>query len=129
MGYHINQQWALEELLRGCDEATKVLGDEVQLKNLLRKLEGELEELPLEDNALSSVPHLIMLMKDYSKKKYTALSGDAAIKIVSAFLYIVNPNDMIPDSVPFVGRIDDALVVGACMKLVGEEVQAYLEGR
>ncbi len=129
MGYHINQQWAEEELFRGCEAAEKVLDDTVQFKALLTKLESDLEELPLEGNALSNVPNFIRLLKDYKNRKYSDLSREGAIKIVSALLYVVNPNDMIPDSVPFVGRIDDALVVAACMKQVGDEVQAYLERR
>lgn len=127
MGYHINKQWAREELMRGCDDAEKLLNDPKQIKKLLVQLEGELEELPLTDNALSNVPALMSLIKDYTEKKYKDLSREAAIKILSALSYLANPSDIIPDSMPFVGHIDDALVVSACMKQVEEEVQVYLQ--
>lgn len=127
MGYRINEQWAKEELMNGCEAAEKLLDEPKQIKKILVQLEQELEEIPLTDNALSNVPALMSLIKDYTDKKYTQISKENVIKILSALSYLANPSDIIPDSVPFVGHIDDALVVAACMKQVGEEVQAYLQ--
>ncbi|MGB8342199.1 MAG: DUF1232 domain-containing protein, partial [Chthoniobacterales bacterium] len=38
-------------------------------------------------------------------------SNDALLWIVTALNYLVDPFDLIPDSIPFLGFVDDAIVV------------------
>lgn len=45
--------------------------------------------------------------------------------IVFALTYFISPIDFIPDTIPFAGYIDDALVVAYVMFLLAEDVAAY----
>ena len=65
------------------------------------------------------------LIKDYYKGNYR----DIPYKTISAgfvgLLYTLNPIDIIPDFIPFIGHIDDALVLTFCLKLIEKDLQKY----
>ena len=42
-------------------------------------------------------------------------------------IYFVSPLDVIPDSIPVLGYIDDALVVGLALKTVRADLDAFME--
>ncbi len=45
--------------------------------------------------------------------------------IVAALLYVLSPVDLIPDAIPIIGMVDDALVVAACLKLVKQDLADF----
>lgn len=68
---------------------------------------------------------LVSLLKDYRKGNYrTALFGTIAA-VAFALIYVFNPFDIIPDVLPFVGAIDDASVIAACLMLVERDLVKY----
>ena len=44
-----------------------------------------------------------------------------------ALLYVVNPFDIFPDYIPFLGWIDDATVVIICFKLLQRDLRRYVK--
>jgi uncharacterized membrane protein YkvA (DUF1232 family) len=54
-----------------------------------------------------------------------ALPWKSAAAITAALLYFLNPFDIVPDFIPVVGYLDDAVVVGACLKLIQVDLRAY----
>jgi uncharacterized membrane protein YkvA (DUF1232 family) len=44
-----------------------------------------------------------------------------------ALLYSVSPGDIVPDALPVLGQLDDALVVGLAMRLIRRDLQRYIE--
>jgi uncharacterized membrane protein YkvA (DUF1232 family) len=68
---------------------------------------------------------LTALVKDWRAGKYRqALYGTIAA-VVFALLYVFNPFDIVPDVLPFVGAVDDATVIGACLMLVERDLNKY----
>ncbi|HSJ87796.1 MAG TPA: DUF1232 domain-containing protein [Anaerolineales bacterium] len=68
---------------------------------------------------------LMALLKDYRKGNYrTALYGTIAAAAF-ALIYVFNPFDIIPDVLPFVGAIDDASVIAACLMLIERDLVKY----
>ena len=68
---------------------------------------------------------LVSLLKDYRKGTYrTALFGTIAAAAF-ALIYVFNPFDIIPDVLPFVGAIDDASVIAACLMLIERDLVKY----
>ena len=68
---------------------------------------------------------LISLLKDYRKGNYrTALFGTIAA-VAFALIYVFNPFDIVPDVLPFVGAIDDASVIAACLMLIERDLIKY----
>ena len=68
---------------------------------------------------------LTALVKDWRAGKYRqALYGTIAA-VVFALLYVFNPFDLVPDVLPFVGAVDDAAVIGACLMLIERDLNKY----
>lgn len=68
---------------------------------------------------------LMSLLKDYRKGNYrTALIGTIAAAAF-ALIYVFNPFDIVPDVLPFVGALDDASVIAACLMMIERDLVKY----
>ena len=84
---------------------------------LLRKLFEEaarkvatIPKEPFKDNW----PYLLAilrLVRAYGRQQYRDISEDALLSSIVTLSYLVDPFDLIPDEVPFLGFVDDATVV------------------
>jgi serine/threonine protein kinase len=54
---------------------------------------------------------MLRLIRAYHRGEYAQVSDDALVWIIAALNYLVDPFDLIPDSTPFLGLVDDAHVV------------------
>ena len=65
------------------------------------------------------------LIKDYRGGRYRqALYGTVAAAVF-ALLYVFNPLDILPDVLPFIGVLDDASVITACLMLIERDLSNY----
>lgn len=55
---------------------------------------------------------MLRLIRAYERGEYRQLSNDDLTWIVAALSYLIDPFDLIPDKTPFLGFVDDAIVVG-----------------
>ncbi|WP_201591322.1 YkvA family protein [Psychrobacter fozii] len=65
------------------------------------------------------------LLKDYYKGNYRKVPYKTISAGVVGLLYTLNPIDIIPDFIPFIGHIDDALVLSFCLKLIEKDLKKY----
>lgn len=70
---------------------------------------------------------LIDMVKAVARRDYTEISKVSLATIVFTLIYVFSPVDLIPDVVPGVGFLDDAGMVGLCLKFVHDAVMAYKE--
>lgn len=68
---------------------------------------------------------LVSLVKDYYKGNYRDVPYKTISAAVVGLLYVINPIDIIPDFIPFIGHVDDALVLGFCLKLIEKDLLKY----
>jgi uncharacterized membrane protein YkvA (DUF1232 family) len=68
---------------------------------------------------------MLSVVKDYWIGSYREIPWFSLAAIVAALLYVFSPIDIIPDVLPVVGQIDDALVVSACLLLVEHDLLTY----
>jgi len=54
---------------------------------------------------------MLRLIRAYHRGEYDQVSDDTLVWIIAALNYLVDPFDLIPDSTPFLGLVDDAYVV------------------
>lgn len=106
-------------------EAEEVIDNPDQLERLLQRLEEKLKIVPVAGEGLSKVPVLVSMVRSYASGDYPDLPVGSLIAIVSALLYFLSPIDLIPDGIPVVGYADDAVVIGACLKLVQSDIDEY----
>jgi len=68
---------------------------------------------------------LVSMVRDYWQGSYREVPYWALGATVVALLYVLNPMDLVPDFVPVLGLVDDAAVIGLCLRMVEEELKRY----
>ena len=119
----VTKKQAEEELKKGAKNVT-----EEDLMKVINKRD-EIEEKfrgngPL-GRFISDLKLMFSVIQDYISGEYREIPWWSIAAIVAALLYVLNPIDLIPDFIPVVGYIDDALVVAACLAMVEQDLQNY----
>ena len=70
---------------------------------------------------------LIPLIKDYWKGTYRDVSLKSIVIFVVALAYIISPIDLIPDYIPGLGQIDDAVILGLSLYFLEKDLRKYQE--
>jgi uncharacterized membrane protein YkvA (DUF1232 family) len=70
---------------------------------------------------------LLSIVKDYIKGNYRTIPRWSIAAIVFSLLYVLNPFDLVPDFITFIGYLDDAAVVASCLYLVEQDLKEYKE--
>ena len=70
---------------------------------------------------------LLSIVKDYIKGNYKNIPRWSIAAIVFSLLYVLNPFDVIPDFITFIGYLDDAAVIAGCLYLVEQDLKEYKE--
>ena len=68
---------------------------------------------------------LLSLIKDYIKGVYRAVSVWSIIVFFLSVVYIVCPVDILPDTIPFIGQIDDTVILLLCMVFLEKDLYKY----
>lgn len=68
---------------------------------------------------------LTALVRDYRAGNYRRALKWTIAAAAFALLYVVNPFDLVPDVLPFVGAVDDASVIAACLMLIERDLFKY----
>jgi len=97
------------------DQLNEALENEGKIKSKLKYLQDFKNQIIL----------LFQLLKDYKNKRYTQTPWLSIAAIVFVLLYILNPLDLIPDFIPFVGYIDDASVIAVTYKMINSDIENY----
>ena len=69
------------------------------------------------------------MVRAYVMKEYTEIPLGSIVAVTAALLYFLSPIDIIPDTIPGVGLVDDAAVIGICLKLVNDDLLDYKKWR
>lgn len=76
---------------------------------------------------IEDVKLLFSLIKDYWNDEYREIPWGSIAAIIAALLYVFSPIDLIPDFIPVIGLVDDALVIAACLSFVEHDLYTYKE--
>ncbi|MGT2831974.1 YkvA family protein [Streptococcus halotolerans] len=125
MKTYFDKKQAMTELQSRYKKADELLRDDAKMEPFLEKLEKRMKWVPFIRQELKMIPILISMVRSYWKKDYTRVPRRTMLAIVSALIYFLSPVDVIPDWIPILGQLDDALVVAACWKLVNKDVEDY----
>ena len=68
---------------------------------------------------------LVAMVKDFWAKRYREVPYGTIGAIVFTLIYVLNPFDLVPDVLPFVGQVDDATVFAASLMLVERDLRKY----
>lgn len=94
-----------------------------------RKLEP-LASLPIIGGTVADVQDIISMLDDYYHGRYKKLPVSVILGSVAIVAYLLSPFDIVPDSVPFLGFIDDAFIINIVLELcVDKELERYRNWR
>lgn len=68
---------------------------------------------------------LASMIRDYRAGTYARVPYWAVAAAGFALLYVLNPLDILPDVIPFMGYVDDAAVLAKTLALIRKELDAY----
>jgi len=119
------------------DQAEKKFHDrrekvkETDVKEVLNKAGSKIEKLAKSASAEArrlalQAKLLYMMLRDTTSGKFKAPWVTVAA-ITACLLYVISPIDVLPDFIPGIGLIDDALVVALCISLVRIDLRRYAD--
>ena len=103
-----------EAFARALREAKLRVAGSGGLRSLFEQAVKEAASLPRE-RFKGNWPYLqtmLRLVRAYERGQYKQVSNDDLTWIAAALNYLIDPFDLIPDKTPFLGFVDDAIVVG-----------------
>ena len=119
-----------QEALGSCAaQAQDIISNPSKITDTLVQLEKKLEEAPVIGSTVADVPVMISMVKGYVTKEYTDVSPKVIASLVGAFLYLVAKTDIIPDTVPVAGFVDDIAVLGLAISINKPELEAFAAWR
>lgn len=124
-----NMEQAQELLDKGVAEAQEVIQNPSKVDEILLQLEEKLKEVPAIGSTLANLPLMVSMVKAWIRKEYTEVSPKVIACLVGAIIYLIKKKDLISDSIPIVGIVDDIAVMGLALKLSEPELKAFAEWR
>ena len=70
---------------------------------------------------------LTAMIRDWRAGNYRRALRWTIAAAAFALIYVINPFDIVPDVIPFVGAVDDASVIAACLMLIERDLFQYRE--
>jgi uncharacterized membrane protein YkvA (DUF1232 family) len=113
---------------KATSEAASYARDPRRLRKLFEDAIEKINHIPRGPFA-ETWPYLmamIRLIRAYHQGEYRDISSQNLFIVVAAIIYFVSPFDLIPDSVPVFGHIDDAMVVRLALKSVGADLDTFM---
>ncbi|PKG42369.1 YkvA family protein [Psychroflexus sp. MES1-P1E] len=68
---------------------------------------------------------MFQMLKDVKQKKYPETPWKTIAAMIFTILYIINPLDLVPDFIPFLGYLDDITVFSFVLKLINDDLLDY----
>ena len=116
----------LEHFVAAQRSATKAAGnksaEEVIAAAVALLTEAKKTEVPdFIGSRLAKLDNLIAMLRDEGWD----LPDEDRKRVMAALIYFADPSDVIPDSVPVLGYLDDAIMIELCVRELTHEIDAY----
>jgi uncharacterized membrane protein YkvA (DUF1232 family) len=102
-----------EAFARALADAKSHANDPARLRALFEEAARKAAAIPKEpfEDSWPYVQAMLRLLRAYFRGEYRNVSQDGLFWVITAMNYFVDPFDLIPDEVPFLGFVDDATVM------------------
>lgn len=121
----VNQSQVNDQLKKDAEKVSEA--DVESVLNKQKEIEDKFESSGPLGRYIEDVKLLFSVLKDYWKGDYREVPWGSIAAIVAALLYVFSPVDLIPDVIPVIGLVDDALIIAACLSFVETDLHAYKE--
>ena len=109
-------------------EAKSHTADPESLESLFQKAAKKAAGLPKEPfrDTWAYFQAMLRLIHAYNHGTYRKVSQSALLSIIAAISYVVDPFDLIPDEVPFLGFLDDATVIAFAVSRTRQTLDDFM---
>jgi uncharacterized membrane protein YkvA (DUF1232 family) len=120
----------LAHFAQGIDVAGRAAGqlDAGAIIGSAHKLLDSATQTELPDFVRSRLQRLQLLIAMVEDAGF-ALPDEERRRVLAALTYFADPDDAIPDSVPVLGYLDDAIMIELCVRELHHELEAYEDFR
>jgi uncharacterized membrane protein YkvA (DUF1232 family) len=113
---HIDKDYVLQESDKmNASDLDEALSNEGKITEKSKRWEKYKDQIKL----------LFEMLRDYKKGNYKNTPWRSVAGITFALLYILNPLDLVPDVIPFIGVLDDLSVFTVTLNLIGKDFDNY----
>jgi uncharacterized membrane protein YkvA (DUF1232 family) len=102
--------------------------DEAAIVAEARKLLGEGHRTSLPDFVSTRLKHLDTMIAMVEDKGFGLPDADRN-NVLAALAYFSSPDDLLPDNIPVLGFLDDAIMIELCVRELEHEIEAYCDFR
>jgi uncharacterized membrane protein YkvA (DUF1232 family) len=105
---------------------TLAAGDAEQITNAARRLLEQTRKAELPQFVRTRIEHLDQLAAMLEDKEWS-LAGSDRQRVLNAMAYFAEVDDVIPDTIPGLGFLDDAIMVELVCQELRHEIEAYTD--
>ena len=106
----------------------EVLKNPVDLKNVYTKSQDTInngEKSGFTAEQIDNARTMVNLLRDYLQGDYKNVSRTTIAIIVGSLVYAIYPADLIPDTIPILGLVDDAAVISLTVGYIVADLICY----
>ena len=116
-------------LIRNKNKAEAFLKDDEKIESLLQNFEKKMKLVPHVGGELANVSVMISMVRAYVKGEYKMPKRDIILLAVAGIIYVVNPVDLVPDTIPVIGLLDDVKILRMVLKWIRKDLNDYKHWR
>ncbi|MEI0558106.1 YkvA family protein [Brachyspira intermedia] len=118
----------------GIKEKSKELWEKISLETTFDKLTSIIDKtkdiLDLSSSRhlskfLDKIQLMVDMIGDYINRNYKDIPWKSLSAVAGALIYLILPLDVLPDLFPFIGLLDDAFIIGLCIKCFSADLEQY----
>ena len=109
-------------------DARSYASDRERLAALFKEAAAKTASIPKEPfkDTWPYLQAMLRLIRAYYRGEYRHLPQSELLSIIAAISYLVDPFDLIPDEIPFLGYLDDATVVAFAVDRTRETLNDFM---
>jgi uncharacterized membrane protein YkvA (DUF1232 family) len=117
-----------EAFSEAVEDARSYIKNPERLGGLLNEAARKVASVPREPfkDIWAYLQTMLRLLRAYHRGDYRQVPPNALISMIAAVAYVVNPFDLIPDSVPFLGFLDDAAVIAFAVRKTRDVLDDFM---
>lgn len=92
--------------------------------NVYGKLEASLQKYA---DIAERLKVIARMSEAWRKQMYRDISYASFFICITILLYFISPIDLIPDFIPFIGGLDDVLLLAYMLKVIDKEIEKFLD--